>query len=191
MFGDYEAQRHWMELTLALPPTAWYEQGAGNDLQYWGLDYPPLTAYHSALCGAAVALADARAVAFGSESHGYESEASRAAMRATVLASDVLCYLPAALAAAAAYYNSAQQSGGGGRPRDRAGAAYAFAALALQPSLLLIDHGHFQYNGGACARCAAAKPEFVLDFLAQPGTCFRAVVQFHADNSPFAPLADY
>jgi alpha-1,3-glucosyltransferase len=22
-FGDYEAQRHWMELTLALPPSQW------------------------------------------------------------------------------------------------------------------------------------------------------------------------
>ena len=47
MYGDYEAQRHWMELTIHLPTRQWYTY----DLQYWGLDYPPLTAYHSWLCG--------------------------------------------------------------------------------------------------------------------------------------------
>lgn len=38
--GDYEAQRHWMEITLHLPLKEWYY----HDLEYWGLDYPPLTA---------------------------------------------------------------------------------------------------------------------------------------------------
>jgi len=47
MFGDYEAQRHWMEITIHLPSQQWYKY----DLQYWGLDYPPLTAYVSWLCG--------------------------------------------------------------------------------------------------------------------------------------------
>lgn len=47
MYGDYEAQRHWMELTLHLPVRQWY----WYDLPYWGLDYPPLTAYVSWLCG--------------------------------------------------------------------------------------------------------------------------------------------
>jgi alpha-1,3-glucosyltransferase len=47
MFGDYEAQRHWMELTIHLPFRQWYTY----DLPYWGLDYPPLTAYVSWVCG--------------------------------------------------------------------------------------------------------------------------------------------
>jgi hypothetical protein len=47
MFGDYEAQRHWMELTTQLPLRQWYMY----DLEYWGLDYPPLTAYVSWVCG--------------------------------------------------------------------------------------------------------------------------------------------
>ena len=51
MFGDYEAQRHWMEITVNLEPTEWYRNTDDNDLQYWGLDYPPLTAYHSYLNG--------------------------------------------------------------------------------------------------------------------------------------------
>jgi alpha-1,3-glucosyltransferase len=47
LYGDYEAQRHWMEITRHLPLKQWYTY----DLQYWGLDYPPLTAYVSWLCG--------------------------------------------------------------------------------------------------------------------------------------------
>lgn len=47
IFGDYEAQRHWMEITIHLPLQQWYKY----DLPYWGLDYPPLTAYVSWLCG--------------------------------------------------------------------------------------------------------------------------------------------
>jgi ALG6, ALG8 glycosyltransferase family len=47
MRGDFEAQRHWMEITNHLPISQWYFY----DLQYWGLDYPPLTAYHSWLLG--------------------------------------------------------------------------------------------------------------------------------------------
>ena len=30
MYGDFEAQRHWMELTVNLPPTAWYVSGPDN-----------------------------------------------------------------------------------------------------------------------------------------------------------------
>lgn len=47
LFGDFEAQRHWMELTVALPSSQWYSY----DLKYWGLDYPPLTALHSYAIG--------------------------------------------------------------------------------------------------------------------------------------------
>lgn len=56
MFGDYEAQRHWMELTVHLPIRRWYTY----DLQYWGLDYPPLTAYVSWLCGIVCVEVDVR-----------------------------------------------------------------------------------------------------------------------------------
>lgn len=51
IYGDYEAQRHWMEITVNLKPEEWYRNSTKNDLLYWGLDYPPLTAYHSYLMG--------------------------------------------------------------------------------------------------------------------------------------------
>jgi alpha-1,3-glucosyltransferase len=47
MYGDFEAQRHWMEITTRLPVSQWYF----HDLEWWGLDYPPLTAYHSWVLG--------------------------------------------------------------------------------------------------------------------------------------------
>lgn len=40
-----------MEITVNLPPAGWYTNSTDNDLMYWGLDYPPLTAYHAWLCG--------------------------------------------------------------------------------------------------------------------------------------------
>lgn len=51
LFGDYEAQRHWMEITINLPFYEWYENTKDNDLLYWGLDYPPLSAYFSYFVG--------------------------------------------------------------------------------------------------------------------------------------------
>jgi alpha-1,3-glucosyltransferase len=47
MHGDFEAQRHWMEVAANLPVADWYF----HDLEWWGLDYPPLTAYHSWVLG--------------------------------------------------------------------------------------------------------------------------------------------
>ncbi len=38
-------------MTINLPVTDWYRNTTHNDLLYWGLDYPPLTAYHSWLMG--------------------------------------------------------------------------------------------------------------------------------------------
>jgi alpha-1,3-glucosyltransferase len=40
-----------MEITTNLSPTDWYIDTEQNDLQYWGLDYSPLTAYHSWILG--------------------------------------------------------------------------------------------------------------------------------------------
>ena len=40
-----------MEITTNLNIKEWYINSTLNDLLYWGLDYPPLTAYHSYLNG--------------------------------------------------------------------------------------------------------------------------------------------
>jgi len=51
MFGDFEAQRHWMEVTLNIPVSEWYSNSSSNDLLYWGLDYPPVAAYLAWIIG--------------------------------------------------------------------------------------------------------------------------------------------
>ena len=133
MYGDYEAQRHWQEVTLNLPLSEWYVNTTDNDLQYWGLDYPPLTAYHSYLCGVAARKVDPKFVELHS-SRGYESEEHKLFMRCTVLVADLLVYFPAAyyLMRALSKWKAGQQE---------------FVCLLLYPGLCLVDHGHFQYNG--------------------------------------------
>jgi len=129
MFGDYEAQRHWMEVTTNLPLSEWYEQTPSNDLLYWGLDYPPLTAYHSFALGHASNMINSSWTALHS-SRGEESSQHRLFMRATVLLTDLLLLLPATQMVAL-------------------GRKEVVAAMLSLPPLILIDHGHFQYNSAS------------------------------------------
>jgi len=50
-YGDYEAQRHWMELTSNTPTSEWYVATPYNNLTYWRIDYLLLTAYHRWVMG--------------------------------------------------------------------------------------------------------------------------------------------
>uniref|UniRef100_A0A131XDH3 Alpha-1,3-glucosyltransferase n=1 Tax=Hyalomma excavatum TaxID=257692 RepID=A0A131XDH3_9ACAR len=137
MFGDYEAQRHWQEVTVNLPVTDWYENSTTNDLLYWGLDYPPLTAYHSWLCGKVAEVINGSWVALNT-SRGTESYDHKLFMRYTVLAADVLVYFPAVL-----FFWNSLRSPVRMKPRD---VAIASTLTMIMPGLVLIDHGHFQYN---------------------------------------------
>lgn len=144
-FGDYEAQRHWMEITLNLPIADWYVSTKDNDLQYWGIDYPPLSAYQSWFHGLLLLAIEPEAVALG-DSRGYETETSKILMRLTALTSDVLLMFPAAIFALKVIYPRA----------DRSARLWALTLVLLHPGLVLIDHGHFQYNCISLALTAAA-----------------------------------
>ncbi|KAI0385954.1 glycosyltransferase family 57 protein [Hypomontagnella monticulosa] len=133
MFGDYEAQRHWMEITTHLPISQWYF----HDLQWWGLDYPPLTAYHSWLLGKVGSLIDPSWFALYT-SRGLDDPTLKVFMRATVIVSEYLIYIPAAVIFVRRYsklFGVAQWT-----------ASVALAAILMQPATILIDHVHFQYN---------------------------------------------
>ncbi|WPH00053.1 glycosyltransferase family 57 protein [Acrodontium crateriforme] len=133
MHGDFEAQRHWMELTTNLPVTHWYF----HDLQWWGLDYPPLTAYHSWILGFIGAAINPEWFALY-RSRGLDALDLKIFMRATVVVSEYLIYVPAAvqIVRRLAKHQSIN-------PWDF---SIAVAAILLQPATILIDHGHFQYN---------------------------------------------
>ncbi|KAJ1812272.1 Glucosyltransferase-like protein, partial [Coemansia sp. RSA 2599] len=132
MFGDYEAQRHWMEITTHLPPSKWYFY----DLQYWGLDYPPLTAFQSWACGLVANLINPDWVALD-KSRGIETHESKLFMRATVLVLDLAIFFPAVVL----FFRFQKRAMDSWVSQQ----ASIFTAL-LSPCLLLIDHGHFQYN---------------------------------------------
>jgi alpha-1,3-glucosyltransferase len=121
MFGDFEAQRHWMEVTRNVHVENWYSNTTDNDLEYWGLDYPPLTAYHSYLMGSVAEKVNASFVEIKT-SRGIESLQVKLFMRVTALVSDVVFFFPPVLANPLA------------------------SVILFFPGLMLIDHGHFQYN---------------------------------------------
>jgi alpha-1,3-glucosyltransferase len=125
--GDFEAQRHWMELTVHKPIGDWY----WYDTEYWGLDYPPLTAYISWICGVgSYYLVGPHSVALD-ESRGIEDPTHKAYMRFTVVVLDLLVY------GSAVWYSTYKH--------DKKSLWSVMIALS-QPAILLIDHGHFQYN---------------------------------------------
>ena len=187
-YGDYEAQRNWMSLTLNAPLSGWYTRSE----DYWRLDYPPGSAYQSLLSGLIVRLFHAESVGEPLASRGVEDVRGKVGMRVSVMVGDLLVYVPACLLYWWMYLRGRgadELEGGrgpeGGRQADRrkaAGAARVVGAaggaagtggvahdgpvfldpdngehaddgslvslfwLLANPALLLIDHGHFQYN---------------------------------------------
>ena len=52
IFELYDLDTPRLEVTTHVPYTDWYRGDVqGNELSYWGLDYPPLTALHSGVLG--------------------------------------------------------------------------------------------------------------------------------------------
>nr|XP_056701305.1 dolichyl pyrophosphate Man9GlcNAc2 alpha-1,3-glucosyltransferase [Euleptes europaea] len=131
LYGDYEAQRHWQEVTYNLPVKHWYFNTSDNNLQYWGLDYPPLTAYHSLLCAYVAKLINPNWIALHT-SRGHESPSHKLFMRATVLVADMLVYIPAVIL----YCCHLRETS------TKKKIATALCIL-LYPGLILIDYGHF------------------------------------------------
>jgi len=144
MYGDYEAQRHWMEITSNLNVRDWYKNGTDNDLLFWGLDYPPLTAYHMYALGS---MANRFINSSWTELHksrGLESYEHKLFMRSTVLVSELIIYTPAIIY----YFYKTQPFHYSAIPSklQRENNQIYTALLLLYPAQVLIDHGHFQYN---------------------------------------------
>jgi alpha-1,3-glucosyltransferase len=140
--GDFECQRHWMELTWHLPLAEWY----WYDLGYWGLDYPPLTAYVSWICGALSSLLVGPAsVALGT-SRGLEDPLHKAYMRGTVLVLDLLLYGSIVWVATRPRRPGTSATTTTTSHGHDTQSIWFFLLAMAQPAMLLIDHGHFQYN---------------------------------------------
>ncbi|XP_053959505.1 probable dolichyl pyrophosphate Man9GlcNAc2 alpha-1,3-glucosyltransferase [Anastrepha ludens] len=175
MFGDYEAQRHWQEVTVNLKPKDWYKNTTQNDLLYWGLDYPPVTAYHSHLLGIVAEKLNQSYVELN-KSRGIESNAHKNFMRLTVLLSDIALYLPAILMLCLVLTNQAVK---------KSLLVYLLPTV-FYPGQILIDNGHFQYNNmslGLCLLAIAAicKERFYLgSFLYTLALNYKQMELYHA-----------
>ncbi len=175
MYGDFEAQRHWMELTTHVPMSEWYF----HDLEWWGLDYPPLTAYHSWLLGKMYvtnqcnetdhmhAWADSfmHRVRSGMlfdpswfalyKSRGHEDAHLKIYMRATVLVSEHLTFVPALIVLTRRLMRIHRV--------DPWESSLALVAILMQPGIILVDHGHFQYNTVMLGLMLAALSSFCME----------------------------
>uniref|UniRef100_U5EYC0 Alpha-1,3-glucosyltransferase n=1 Tax=Corethrella appendiculata TaxID=1370023 RepID=U5EYC0_9DIPT len=138
MFGDFEAQRHWQEITVNLPIKDWYENTTDNDLLYWGLDYPPLTAYHSFVVGKVAQRLNQSYVELH-KSRGISEISHKNFMRNTVLIADALIYIPALLIATQTILEKFKQ-------KNQINENFIALLVCMYPGQILIDNGHFQYN---------------------------------------------
>lgn len=141
MYGDFEAQRHWQEITVQTPIVSWYHNTSQNDLEYWGLDYPPLTAYHSFIMGLVAEWVDPESVRLFA-SRGYENESHKSFMRWTVFLSDIYFFVSAVLSICIDLERLRGKTSRNVFKRMD----LSTILFLLYPGIILIDHGHFQYN---------------------------------------------
>lgn len=153
MCGDFEAQRHWMEVTSHLPIGDWYRNTTENDLLYWGLDYPPLTAYVSWAYGMLAKYIYPDLVRL-EISRTFEKPAGKVYMRSSVLLADIMILIPAitySLDLLIRYQRGKEiqimTTEGIERPQFRLSSFLLLLICLCSPANVLVDHGHFQYNG--------------------------------------------
>ena len=142
MYGDFEAQRHWMEVTIHLPVGDWYRNTPENNLLYWGLDYPPITAYVSWIFGKLFQFVYPPLVAWEA-SRGHESAQGKSLMRISVILMDIIVFLPAVLMV----YMLMKKGSEKRKDTNNLMLWIQLLTIMTAPGMILIDHGHFQYNG--------------------------------------------
>lgn len=177
MYGDFEAQRHWMELTIHLPIGDWYRQTKENNLYYWGLDYPPLTAYTSKIFGHWFAWLHPPLVEW-IVSRGYESKDGKFFMRLSVILFDCIVYIPVVIwiglrwfYRSVTHYKETLLAFPSSPSTWKIIPTIQTALVLITPGLLLIDHGHFQYNG-VCIGLALAGAQLIVEGYDLLGSLF-------------------
>lgn len=164
-----------MELTFNLPPLHWYRPTPDNDPTYWPIDYPPLSAYVSYFFAHLLHFIEPSSMHLHT-SRGYETSATRATMRLTVLLSDVLILFPAILFLSSQLYNPRSSHPISTRLEYPLIAVTSFSVSL--PALVLIDHGHFQYNGVSLGLFLFAVSFFLSDRDAIGAVFFCASIYF-------------
>lgn len=97
LYGDLEAQRNWLSVTLHRPIAEWYYYRLGH----WGLDYPPLTAYHSLLMAFIMhhlSFSGSAVAALRDSGNVANQETIKVWMRHSVVISELVLWVPAVVA---------------------------------------------------------------------------------------------
>lgn len=141
-YGDFEAQRHWMEITNNIPIKNWYTNSTENSDTYWPIDYPPMSAYYSYVWGKIFSIIIPGSIELNT-SHGYENLFFKRLMRFSVLISDTIFYHLSIQIFLQTFYLSNKVA----VSKYNYIKIYIGLILALfSPCICLIDNGHFQYN---------------------------------------------
>jgi alpha-1,3-glucosyltransferase len=123
-----------MELTVNLNVTNWYTNSESNPKEYWPLDYPPASGYYSYICGLVIQYFLPESVMLH-KSWGFESSYHKQLMRLSVVVSDLIFFhIPVWLICRKLFSKNISQYYTG------------MILFLLSPMLMIIDHGHFQYN---------------------------------------------
>jgi alpha-1,3-glucosyltransferase len=116
-----------MSITINRPLDNWYYET--DDSPWWRIDYPPIAAYLSFLFGYIYRFIEPQAMNL---QMGYESHSLKSYMRFTALLVDFALLVPGILL----IFKST---------KHRLGNLFLLVLL-IKPDVILIDHGHFQYN---------------------------------------------
>lgn len=137
-YGDFECHRSWQAQTYFYPPSLWYTNTTLSNNSYWPIDYPPLCSYFHRLMATTTTyhLGDLPLT-----TPGYMEEEYVSYMRFWVIVSEYLIFVPSCIFLVHSldhvensklFFNS-----------NHLGAVFT---ILMQPAMLIIDHGHFQFN---------------------------------------------
>lgn len=167
IWGDYECQRHWMSVTTNNPSNEWYHSTYKINRTHWPLDYPPLSAHHSYLCGRVSQWLWPSSMT-PLTSIGYYTPQHKLFMRLTSIVTDMLLYVTGG-------WLVTRQLVPQHHPHVH---LILFGLVSLMPTLLLIDHGHFQYNSAMLGLCLLSFNHWLNKHLGWCCMCLALAVNF-------------
>ena len=101
-------------------------------------------------------------------------------MRTTVLVADTLVLVPAAWAVSNAVARHTHDV--------RNAPALVLASILLQPGLILVDHGHFQYNGVSLGLALGALAFIVNDRILWGSICYVLSLNYKQMSLYYVPV---
>ena len=137
---DFEVHRNWLAITSSLPLSEWYKESTS----IWTLDYPPFFAYFELLLAQFAPYFDINMLKITKDA--YSSPNTILFQRLTVILTDFVYYY-----ACYCWYKHLKKDNRlklieSNDAMYRLSFIFSIISLWL-PSLLLVDHIHFQYNG--------------------------------------------